>query len=361
MRSAELFQERISVLRNAMRRRNVDAFITSHSPSLRYLCGFSGTNGLLLVSESTVRFFTDSRYEEQVRLEVVSDSTSIVKGNLFLAAHALKLFRSIRSLGVETDHLSAAEYAVMKKRLGRKELVSVAGLSENVRAVKDRSEMLQLRTAFDISDSVFRHLLDIIRPGIRELDISAEISYLHKKFGAEKDAFDAIVLSGSRTALPHGRATAKKIRAGEFVMLDFGCVVGGYHSDMTRTLCVGKPTAEMKKVYQTVLHAQTSAVDAVRNGVRARRLDTIARQRIARSGYGKYFGHSLGHGVGLEIHELPRIAPNSKEIIHTGNVITIEPGIYLPGKFGVRIEDTVAVRENGCEVLTRSPKFLTVL
>jgi Xaa-Pro aminopeptidase len=201
----------------------------------------------------------------------------------------------------------------------------------------------------------------MIKPGMTELEISAEISYLHKKHGAHNDAFDVIVASGVRGSLPHGTATSKTIENGEFITLDFGCVVDGYHSDMTRTICIGTPTAEMKKIYRIVLDAQQKASDAVRSGISSKKIDEIARKHIQSRGYGKYFGHSVGHGVGLEIHELPRVAPKSKERLTTGNVITIEPGIYIPKKFGVRIEDTVVVRERGCEVLTGSPKELIII
>jgi len=355
------FQRRISALRKEMQRHKIDAFLSSFLPTLQYLCGYHGSNGLLIVTSSTSSFLTDFRYNEIIQTEVTADVKITAQGSLSKAASEKKIFTSLKKIVFEQDHLTVAEFEILKKNLARKKLIPVAGIVEGLRAVKDENEIATLKQAFDISDKVFQKIIGMIKPGMTELEISAEISYLHKKYGAQNDAFDVIVASGERGALPHGTATSKKIGNGEFVTLDFGCVVNGYHSDMTRTICVGKPTADMKKIYRIVLDAQQKACDAVRSGIASKKIDAIARKHIQSRGYGKYFGHSLGHGVGLEIHELPRIAPKSKEKLAIGHVITIEPGIYIPKQFGVRIEDTVVVRERGCEVLTSSPKELIII
>jgi Xaa-Pro aminopeptidase len=200
-----------------------------------------------------------------------------------------------------------------------------------------------------------------LKPGIKELDLAAEISYWHQRFGADGDAFESIVASGPRGALPHGRATEKKICRGEFVTLDFGCTFHGYNSDLTRTVAVGKPGARATKIYQTVLQAQCKAIEATRPGVSARALDRVARNHIRQKGFGKYFSHSLGHGLGIEIHEPLRLSAKSKDVVAVGNVFTIEPGIYIKGIGGVRIEDDVVVRDSGCEVITKSPKELIIV
>ncbi|HAP35014.1 MAG TPA: hypothetical protein DCQ28_03395 [Bacteroidetes bacterium] len=355
------FRRRISDLRHEMQRQKVDAFISSSLSTMRYLCGFSGSHGLLVVTNSKTYFLTDFRYEEIVQTEVAADVTIVAQGSLSNAASKKKIFSSVKNIAFEKDRLFVAEFELLKKNLTGKKLIPISGIVENLRAVKDDDELRTLKRAFDISDAVFQTIIGKIKPGMTELEISAEISYLHKKHGAHKDAFDVIVAIRVRGSLPHGTATSKKIENGEFITLDFGCVVDGYHSDMTRTICIGTPTADMKKIYRVVLDAQQKASDAVRSGISSKKIDEIARKHIQTRGYGKYFGHSVGHGVGLEIHELPRVAPKSKERLTTGNVITIEPGIYIPKKFGVRIEDTVVVRERGCEVLTGSPKELIII
>ncbi len=355
------FQQRIAKLRIEMHRQKIDAFISSFQPTTQYLCGYHGSNGFLVVTKSTTIFLTDFRYNEIIQTEVTADVKIIAQGSLSKAASEKKVFSSVKHIAFEKDHLTVSELEHLNKNLRGKKLIPVSGIVENLRAVKDDDEITILKRAFDISDRVFQTIIGSIKPGMTELEISAEISYLNKKYGAQNDSFDVIVASGVRGSLPHGTATSKKVGNNEFVTIDFGCVVDGYHSDMTRTICVGKPTAEMKKVYRIVQDAQQKACDYVRSGISAKKIDAISRKHIQSRGYGKYFGHSLGHGVGLEIHELPRIAPKSNDTLSAGHVITIEPGIYIPKQFGIRIEDTVIVRERGCEVLTGSPKELIMI
>ena len=361
MQENELYHPRIVAVRKSLLHHKLDAFVSSFLPTMRYLSGYSGSNGLLVVTNRSTFFFTDFRYEEIIQTEVVADSKCIGSGSLLKIAAEKKIFAGLKAVGFEKDRITVSDYDILKRFVDAKTLTATSGIVEALRSVKDETEIEMLKKAFAISDKAFEKILGMIKPGIRELELSAEISYLHKKYGAENDSFDVIVASGVRGSLPHGTASDKKIQQREFITLDFGCVTGGYHSDMTRTICVGSPTTEMKKVYQVVFDAHQRASEAVENGAVAKKIDSVARKHIASKGYGKYFGHSLGHGVGLEIHELPRVAPKSNDKLVTGNVITIEPGIYLPKKFGIRIEDTLVVREKGYEVLSGSPKELITI
>ena len=354
-------QYRIQRLRSELEKKNLDAFITGHLPNVRYLTGFSGSHGLSIVTGSKSFFLTDFRYKEQVRTQVTADKTFIRGGNLVESDAFRTIVASSKRIGFEQRHLTVSEYFALTKAVGKKKLVAVEGMVERLRSIKDADEIKIIKRAVEITDKVFQKILGKIRPGISELDISAEISFLHKKFGAENDAFDTIVASGKRGALPHGSASLKKIQKNEFVTLDFGCIYNGYHSDMTRTVCVGRPTSKMKKVYSIVLDAQHKALEYISVSASSKKADTVARNHIAAHGFGKYFGHSLGHGVGLEIHEDLRLSQQSKEILAEGNVVTVEPGIYLPGQFGVRIEDVVLVRHKGLEILSSSPKDLILL
>ncbi|MEW5799136.1 MAG: Xaa-Pro peptidase family protein [Bacteroidota bacterium] len=355
------YPRRIQALRAILRKKEVDAFVTSHLPNVRYLSGFTGSHALLIITPDASFFITDFRYKDQVRQEVAADKKIFGQGSLTELASKEKIFSSRTTIGFEQDHLTVTQFDELKKFTGTTLLKGLRGTVEDLRSVKDDDEINLIKTAVGITDAVFKKVLGIIKPGVAENDIAAEISYYQRTLGAEKDAFDTIVASGERSALPHGRASSKKIGRNEFVTLDFGCIVQGYHSDMTRTISVGKPTAEMKKVYTTVLDAQKKALESITVNKSAASIDVVARKHIAAKGYGGYFGHSLGHGVGLEIHEHLRLAATSKENLRHGNVVTVEPGIYLPGKFGVRIEDIVVVRNRGCENVTASPKELIVV
>jgi len=355
------YLQRVAALRKGLQKKKLDAFIISHLPNIQYLTGFTGSNCLLLITDDASIFLTDFRYNEQIQSEVTADEKIIGKGSLIEFAAKKKIFQNYKRIGFEEDYLSVTDFETLEKAIGKKRLVATQNSVEKLRSVKDGQEIGLIAKAVEISDSVFKKILGILKPGISELDISAEISYLHKKLGAEGDAFEVIVASGERGALPHGRASEKKIASGEFVTLDFGCVYRGYHSDMTRTAAVGTPTDEMKKVYKIVFDAQRKAVESMKEKVSAKKIDSAARNYIASQGYGKYFGHSLGHGVGLEIHEHLRLSQTGKNILQAGNVVTVEPGIYLPKKFGVRIEDIVVVRSNGAETLTTSSKELIVV
>ncbi|MBI1804573.1 MAG: aminopeptidase P family protein [Ignavibacteriae bacterium] len=352
---------RLQKLRSQFDALRIDAFLVTFLPHLRYLSGFSGSNGLGIVTANAAFFLTDGRYADQVKDEVKGWKVFITPGSLFEEAHRRKLVQAGMRIGFDGNTLIFDQVLQLKKMFPKVKFLPKADTVEKIAAVKDEGEIDRITRAVGITDRVFFEILPFIKPGMSELDLAAEISYRQRKHGAEADAFETIVASGERGALPHGRATAKKIRHGELVTLDFGCVYEGYHSDLTRTVAVGKPKAEAKKIYAIVLDAQTKAIETSSSGMKAKVLDAVAREHIRKHGYDKFFRHSLGHGLGLQIHEPPRISVLSTATLETGNVITIEPGIYLPGFGGVRIEDDVVIRNGGCEILNRSPKELLVL
>lgn len=306
-------------------------------------------------------FFTDPRYAGQCAAEVSADRCVVTRRSLVEAASMQKRLTPCRRIAFDTASASYLFASELTTRFSGSEMVPEHNIAARCMVTKDESEIASLRTAASITDKVFTDLLAIIRPGITEQEIAAEIVARHRRYGAEGEAFDVIVASGKNSSLPHARPTSKPVASGDFVTLDLGCVVNGYHSDMTRTVAVGSASREMKHVYAAVLAAQLAAIAAAGAGVTGRKLDSVARTAIARQGYGKYFVHGLGHGIGLEIHEEPRVSKKNSEPLMCGSVITIEPGIYIPGKFGVRIEDDIVLQSGGCDNITRSPKELIIL
>lgn len=354
-------KRRVALLRDQMRQLELDAFIVSSLPNVRYLTGFSGSSGLCIVRQREAVFITDSRYVQQSRKEVRTWKRVIAKNGLFEEAAHHGVLHGNRKVGFESHALTYAQYRALKKLMGNVSFVSTRDVVESIALVKEKKEMDCIRAAVGISDRVFDDVLHSIRPGVTELEVAAEISYLHKKYGAEKDAFEPIVASGERGSLPHGRASGKKIKNRDLVTLDFGCTVQGYNSDITRTVAVGGLVVQARNLYAAVLEAQLEAIGAAKAGMFARDLDAVARDRITREGYGKYFIHSLGHGLGLQVHELPRVSSVSKERLVAGSVITIEPGVYIPQFGGIRIEDDVLLTSGGCEVLNSAPKELMIV
>jgi Xaa-Pro aminopeptidase len=352
---------RISRLQEKVHERGLDALLVSSLPHIRYLTGFSGSNALCIVGAARRFFLTDVRYTLQSRQEVKGWRRVVSPLGLYESAAEQRLLARARNVGFEEEHVTQAQYRTLRRLFPGVRFRTTSGLVEEMTLVKDPSEIGRIKRAVDLTDAVFAEILSDIRPGVREREIAAEISYRQKVHGAEGDAFDSIVVAGKRGALPHGKPTGKRIRPGEFVTLDFGCIVDGYHSDLTRTVAVGRASPRMKQMYNAVLEAQRAAIDAARAGMLARDLDSVARNSLHAAGFGKYFTHSLGHGLGLVIHERPRVSRLSTERLVAGTVITIEPGIYLPGVAGIRIEDDVVITENGCRVLTKAPKDLMIV
>ncbi len=339
----------------------LDAFLVSHLPNIRYLSGFTGSNALLIISTNRRYLLTDSRYRQQSREEVLGCRVFISDDGLFETAARKSLLGRSRRVGLEGNHLSYTLFQNLKKLFPGIRFVPEVDVVESVAAVKDAVEIQSIRKAIRITDKVFSEILKIIRPGVLESDIAAEISYRQRLEGADRDAFDVMVASGARSALPHGQASTKKIRAGDLGTLEFGCSAEGYHSDLTRTVAVGSASRRAREIYRIVLHAQNRAIETARSGISARELDEAARSYIRSQGYEKHFGHSLGHGLGLQVHELPKVSSRSKDKLEAGNVITIEPGIYLPSFGGVRIEDDVLIENGRSVVLSKAPKEFLIL
>jgi Xaa-Pro aminopeptidase len=343
-----------------MRLKGIDAFVVSALPHVRYLTNFTGSNALFVLRARSSLLLTDSRYQRQVRLEMPDLPSRITRENLIDTAASVAL-KDCSNIGFESEHLPHNQYRRLRKGLPGTRILPLSGLVESLTQVKRADEIRLIRQAIAISERVYRLVLDRLRPGVRELDIAAEISYLHKRNGAEMDAFEPIVVSGPRSAMPHARPTEKRIKKGETIVLDLGCCLKGYHSDLTRTVVLGRASTEVRRMYAAVVEAGKAAVEAAGPLMAARELDGIARKKIAAAGFGKYFVHSLGHGIGLRLHERPRISPLSKDRLQAGNVITIEPGVYIPRIGGVRIEDDILLTGNGCEVLTHSSRNLEIV
>jgi Xaa-Pro aminopeptidase len=350
-------------LREHLATTRFDALLISHLPNIRYLCGFTGSAGFLLVEEAGSVFFSDVRYDTQGREEVKGAKVVIAKKSVPQAIGDWLKARRKRSagwtIGVEGEHMTVAEKTRLTDLLPSGcRLRSAPPVVERARMVKDSDELVLIRSAVRLGARLFDRALEMLRPGIKETEVAAEMEYTARLAGAEALSFPTIIASGKRSALPHGRATAQPIAAGGFVVCDFGVILAGYCSDQTRTVWVGAPSQDAQHAYESVREAQQSAIAAVRPGITTGEVDEAARKVLRTSGLGRYFTHSTGHGVGLEIHESPRVAARQKEVLRPGMVITIEPGVYFPGKWGVRIEDMVAVSESGCEVLTPTSKDL---
>lgn len=349
---------KLEKIREKLHKLKIDAILVTHLPNIRYLTGFTGSSAICVITKNNAFFITDFRYKEQSKQQVRGFKKFIATEKTLLDLIQEKhIFDNVEKIGIESQHIPFSFVLELKKNFKDKKFIPTKNLIEEISAVKTQDEIEKIKSAIKISEKVFEEILNIIKPGVSEFDIASEITYLHRKFGAEKDAFDIIVASGWRSALPHGVATNKKIKKGELVLIDFGCVYDGYHSDITRTISIGKAKPEARKIYQIVLDAQTKAIEKIRSGLEAKEIDLAARNHIKQKGYGKFFGHSLGHGIGIEIHTLPRIAPKSNYILQDGNVFTIEPGIYIPGFGGIRIEDDIFINSNAL-ILTSLPRNL---
>lgn len=350
------FQGRRKNLREALDRQKVDALVVTHLPNVRYLTGFTGSAGVLLVAARPV-FFTDGRYAGQAAAQVEGVRIAIVKGSALASVAASCLKLGLKRIAIESEHLTVAQSDTFKQALGKGvKVIGLAAAVEQLRLLKDAEEIERLRNAVELSSKLFRPLLGSMRPGVAETAIAAKLEYMARRAGAAGMSFETIVASAERSALPHGVASRAKLPAAGFVVLDYGVVLDGYCSDMTRTVHLGKAPVEARALYDAVLDAQLAAISVVRSGVTAAEVDQAARHELKRAKLDRFFTHSTGHGVGLEIHELPRLAAGNDVVLRPGMVITVEPGVYLPGKCGVRIEDMLLVTERGYEVLTSVSK-----
>lgn len=352
---------RIKNLRVKIKKEGLDAFLVSSLINIRYLTGFTGSNALLVITLNNSILITDSRYQEQVTKETNSCKIIISSGSLFDTLYKNGILKKAKSVGFEGSNLVFSTAQKIKKLFKPTKFIPFDNFVEALASQKDESEISATKKAVEISDMVFSEILEFVKPGITELDISAEISYRIKKHGAEKESFQTIVASGTNSSMPHARATNRKLKNNEPLLIDFGAKFHGYRSDMTRTIFFGNLSPMFIKIYNIVLNAQKIAIEHVKSEIACCDLDGLARDYIANNGYGNFFKHSLGHGVGLQIHQSPLISPVSKEVLKENMIITIEPGIYLPNKFGVRIEDNILVQKNGYKNLTKSTKELTIL
>jgi Xaa-Pro aminopeptidase len=347
-------------LREAMAREGVEALLVTDPVAVGWLTGFSGTFGHAIVTPTDARFLTDSRYTLQAGEEVkgmpVFSFASPVQGHEFIASQATEM--GLARLGFEAESVTYATYEKWAKALEGIALVPARDLLGTLRMVKSPEEVAKIRAACALADAAFERVVRLIQPGVTEFDIGLEIEFFFRRQGAEI-AFPPIVVSGERSARPHGRASEKRLEIGDFVTMDFGARLDGYNSDITRTVVVGEPTERHREVYTRVLEAQLASLDAMRPGVAARDVDAHARRVLG--DLAPYFGHGLGHGLGRLVHDVGRMNSSSEAILEPGQVWTVEPGVYIEGFGGVRIEDDVVVTESGIEVLTHSPKDLMAL
>jgi Xaa-Pro aminopeptidase len=357
----------MGALRREMTRAGLSGLLVTHLPDLRYLCGFTGSSGALAITRWKARLFTDGRYTAQTAEEVRAAAVQIISSPPSVAAvEWLAAQPRVARVGFDPASATVAELARWKaalpSRLRRGLLAPLpAPLVELLRSIKDQDELAAMIEAALLGCKLFHHILGFLRPGLREIEVAAELEHQARLLGAEGMSFDTIVASGTRSALPHGCATVARLPRKGFLTLDFGIIHKGYCSDMTRTVFLGKPRAAHRRAYQAVLEAQEAALAAVGSGVPCGDVDEAARSVLRREGFAEAFSHSTGHGVGLEIHEPPKIGAGQSTRLLPGMVVTIEPGIYLAGEFGIRIEDMVAVTRSGGQVLTPAPKTLIEL
>jgi Xaa-Pro aminopeptidase len=369
---------RLSRLRSALEENHLDSLLVTHLPNIRYLCGFTGSAGALLVADRGCILFTDGRYRTQAKEEVDGahvDKVSIVivrKSPLLAAADWLVAHKARSmsaslpraSVGIEPESITAGmrdRFASVLKGRIKARLRSAPPLVERARMVKDAAEILLIRQAVELGASLFLIARKKIRPGVSEAEVAGAMEYEARRAGAEGMSFPTILASGPRSAIVHGRASSTRIPRRGFVVCDFGVILAGYCSDRTRTVHVGRPSREARQLYEAVLEAQQAAIAAVCPGVTVAEVDGAARRVLRKRKLARYFTHSTGHGLGLEIHEAPRLAAGQTQKLEPGMVVTIEPGVYVPGECGVRIEDVVVVTPSGCEVLTPTDKELIII
>ena len=338
------------------------AMITSDI-NRRYFTGMKSSDGTVLIFKDKAYLIIDFRYIEKARAAVTSAEV-IEQKKLYPQIAELLKKHGAENMAIESQTMTVSQLNRVRSFFKDIEIIDTDVLSNGIndlRMVKSADELECIKKAQEIAETALAEVLELIKPGITEREIALELNHRMFLNGAEDLSFETIALSGPNTSMPHGVPSDRKVQEGEFVLMDFGAVYNGYHSDMTRTVCVGEPSEEMKRVYSIVLEAQNAGISAARPGISGQELDRIARDIITDAGYGSCFGHSLGHGVGLEIHERPNASPNYKLPLNEGAVVTVEPGIYIAGKFGVRIEDFVILNENGCENLTKFAKNLISL
>jgi Xaa-Pro aminopeptidase len=352
------FAQRRSVLVEKLEALQVESLLVTHPADWYYLTGFTGDSGALVVSRRRTTLITDGRFVGQAKAEMTGVAVVQQKASLFESAGTFLSENKAKSVGFEATQLSVSQYGALRKAAGACKWTPATGVVACLRMHKDPQELAVMRRAAILAGRVMEEAIPLLKAGVREFEVAAEIEYQMRKRGASGAAFETIVAFGERAALPHARPTAKRLKKNEFVVLDLGVILAHYCSDITRTFYYGKAPERVRQWYKAVQDAQVAAIAAVKNGVLCGDVDAAARQVLERQGLGKYFLHSTGHGLGLEVHEDPRIARGQKKRLEAGNVVTIEPGIYIEGVGGIRIEDDVAVHADRVEVLTRISRDL---
>jgi Xaa-Pro aminopeptidase len=352
--------EKIEKLRALMEKKKLDAFIVTSAQNRRYISGFTGSAGLLIITKSKQLFITDFRYMEQATeqapdFEIIEHKQSIIQE---AAAQLLK--EGAQQAGFEHEDVTFALYQQFQNAV-HADLIPASGLVEELRLIKSEAELAIMKTAAEIADAAYTHILTFVKPGMKEIEVSNELEFFMRKQGATQSSFDTIVASGYRSALPHGVASDKEIQKGELVTLDYGALYNGYCSDITRTFAVGEISDKLREIYDIVLEANLRGVAGVKPGITGKEADALTRDYINEKGYGQYFGHSTGHGLGMDVHESPALSFRSDTVLKPGMVVTVEPGIYIPEVGGCRIEDDLVLTADGSERLTFSTKDLITL
>jgi len=356
--------KRTERLLKKMEELGLESLFLNNVSNIRYISGYTGADSYILISPKGKWFITDYRYTEQAKKECVE--FEVIQRNrqtttLGQCVNQLLKENSISNMGFERDHISFGMIEDIKNDIEKAEVIPTSGIVEGLRYVKDEEEIECIRKACEIADKAFAEFLKVIKVGMTEAEATLELEYFMKKLGSEDVAFDTILISGKKTSMPHGIPSDKKIEHGDFVTVDFGAVYKGYRSDMTRTFVMGEANEEQIKVYNSVLEAQKAAVAGIKAGITGKEADDKSTEILVRDGYYEVSGKSLGHGLGLDIHEKPFMNPICNDVLEEGCVVTVEPGVYIPGWGGVRIEDTVVVTKEGCEILTHTSKELLII
>lgn len=355
---------RLQQLHYAMEDQKAEALVITYLPNIRYLTNFSGSEAHLFVIGENLHFLTDDRYEEQIKTELypLPNLYTHITRDVWKLISDKKLLKDVTSLAFEADRISYSDAVLIRNVIRPIKFKPAPQIVEPYTMNKSPEELENIQKACDITVQVYEKILELIKPGVSELDIDLEITYQSRKLGSECEAFPSIVVSGPRGAIVHGRASDRKLKLGDIIIMDFGCKVNGFCSDMTRTVALGKATKDQKSIYKMLVKAKDSAIAEVRPGMNGKLLDKVARDIIEKEGFGKYFQHSLGHGIGIEPHEMPTITFRKEDqIVPENSVIAIEPGVYIPDKFGMRVEDLCFVTRNGGRHLMKAPEDLPVI
>lgn len=352
--------KRVKNIQSVLADKEIDALLVTNMYNVRYLANFTGTTGLVFITKNHAYFVTDFRYTDQAAEE--AQGFEIVKntGSIYEEVAKISDKEKIENIGFEAENITFSTYETIDKMIPAN-LVPVKGIVEKLREVKTEDEILLIKKAIEITEKAYDYILGFVKPGITEIQVANELDFYMREEGASGVSFDTIVASGVRSAMPHGVASSKKIEEGDMVTIDFGCYYQGYVSDMTRTFAVGDPGSQLKEIYEIVYQANNKVNETAKAGMTGAELDAVARDYITEHGYGEAFGHTTGHGIGLEVHEGPAISFRNENKLVVNNVITNEPGIYISGLGGVRIEDDLVIKENGCDILMTTPKELVIL